>query len=442
LSVDIRFEQELLRDERPSESLNPIREYAGTLATQFLVLSCQILVYKFAARFLGTVGFSEYAVSRRTISLLQPVALLGIGVGLPRYIAMAEAAGDFGRVKRFFGSAIWCVCFAVAVIASLLIVWKDWFSYLFFGTRQYGELVPALSVMLIGLSAHGLAYAFLRGRMAISRANVLNLLNLGIVPLVVLFWFNKSVAFVLWSLAFGWTAVALGALVQLPVAAATKNHSSERRELIRYSLQRVPGDFVMTALISLPAIFAAHASGIQLAGYVAFGVSIVNMIAAMFAPVGVVLLPKISRNLMAGLSASMRGEIRLIGWLAALISFAIIVVLEVLAPLFIRAFLGGAFEPAVGTVRILAIAALPLALYSALRSVIDGFHERAVNTINLFISFLAFLGLSALWLLDRSSPDIILVSFVAAISLLSVLTVSEVGRVLRHKFVLKPGGGS
>jgi len=345
---------------------------------------------------------------------------------------MAEAGGDIGRGRRFFGAAIWCVCFAVAGIAALLLIWRRWFSYLFFGTREYAHLVPALSVMLIGLSIHGLAYAFLRGRMSISRANTLNLLNLGIVPVVALVWFHSSVDLVLWSLGIAWTSVALVAINSLPITSALRNHPWERRELLRYGLQRVPGDFLMTALVSLPAIFAAHASGIQLAGYVAFGISIVNMIAAMFAPVGIVLLPKVSRDLIRGVNTKIRAEIRLIGWLAAVIPFAMILVLEIFAPLFIQTFLGVAFEPAVRTVRILAVAALPLAVYSALRSVLDGFHERAVNTINLLVSFLAFLGLSALWFVHRHNPEIILASFVISLVLLSILTVSEVGRVLRR----------
>jgi O-antigen/teichoic acid export membrane protein len=71
-----------------------IREYGGTFATEFTVLACQLLTYKLAAHFLGTTGFAEYAVARRTISILYPIVLLGFGVGLPRYVAIAAGRGD------------------------------------------------------------------------------------------------------------------------------------------------------------------------------------------------------------------------------------------------------------------------------------------------------------------------------------------------------------
>src|SRR6266849_4226568 len=66
-----------------------VREYAGTFATEFTVLACQLLTYKLAAHFLGKAGFAEYAVARRTISLIYPLPLLGLGIALPRYIAQA-----------------------------------------------------------------------------------------------------------------------------------------------------------------------------------------------------------------------------------------------------------------------------------------------------------------------------------------------------------------
>src|SRR6266705_909420 len=74
-----------------------VREYGGTFATEFMVLASQLLVYKLAAHFLGTTGFSEYAVARRTISLIYPVPVLRVAVALPRYVAHAIGGGNGSR---------------------------------------------------------------------------------------------------------------------------------------------------------------------------------------------------------------------------------------------------------------------------------------------------------------------------------------------------------
>src|SRR5438132_6367918 len=63
-----------------------VREYGGTFATEFTVLACQLVTYRLVAHFLGKTGFAEYAVARRTISLVYPIPLLGVAVALPRYV--------------------------------------------------------------------------------------------------------------------------------------------------------------------------------------------------------------------------------------------------------------------------------------------------------------------------------------------------------------------
>src|SRR5215472_16552492 len=96
------------------------REYASTFATQFADLGCQLLVHKLAAHYFGKQGFSEYAVARRAISTIYPVCLLGLGVALPRFIAVS-AADEEGAVRdRFWGASLWCVGFMVLFMTLLL----------------------------------------------------------------------------------------------------------------------------------------------------------------------------------------------------------------------------------------------------------------------------------------------------------------------------------
>ena len=56
-----------------------------TLITELVVMAAGILVLKLAAQFLGTVGFGEYTLSRRAISLLYLPLVLGLGIAAPRY---------------------------------------------------------------------------------------------------------------------------------------------------------------------------------------------------------------------------------------------------------------------------------------------------------------------------------------------------------------------
>src|ERR1044071_1494776 len=84
------------------------KEYAPTFLTEFTVMASQILVYKLAAYSLGKAGFAEYALARRTVSLIFPIPVLGMSVGLPRYISFSNGRKDPQGADRYFGATLKC----------------------------------------------------------------------------------------------------------------------------------------------------------------------------------------------------------------------------------------------------------------------------------------------------------------------------------------------
>jgi O-antigen/teichoic acid export membrane protein len=408
-----------------------VREYGGTFATEFTVLACQLLTYKLAAHFLGKTGFAEYAVARRTISLVYPVSLLGVAVALPRYVARAIGGGNGTRRGRYFGAAVWCMGFGVLVSALLMNLFSGTFAYIFFAGREFANLVLPLSVLLIGLVLHVLVYSYFRGCLAMRRANLLQFVNLGAVPLVAFAIFNGSVRSVLATLGVLTTLVAGVALAFTPIRQVAENVFPETKELLRYGVQRVPGDFVHMALFTLPVTFVAHFSGVQEAGYVAFGVSVLNMIGSMFQPLGLVLLPKASRMLAGGDRVELRNHVAQIVKATVLISVFVAVVLEISAAGLIRLYLGPNFSEGVVVLRIIMIAALPYSLYCVLRNLIDAYHENAVNALNLLTSFTVFLVLSLVGLLTARPPLQIQLAFVFSMFLLAALSCAETLKIVR-----------
>src|SRR5215510_2076862 len=108
------------REERGrfSSALN----YGATFATEFAVILSQIILYKLVASWLGQTGFSEYALARRVVAFLQPVTMLGLGVALPRYLAIADGRGDRNRGSRYLWASLLCVGGFTAVVAAALVL--------------------------------------------------------------------------------------------------------------------------------------------------------------------------------------------------------------------------------------------------------------------------------------------------------------------------------
>jgi O-antigen/teichoic acid export membrane protein len=408
-----------------------ILEYGGTFATEFTVLACQLLTYKLAAHFLGTTGFAEYAVARRTISILYPIVLLGLGVGLPRYVAMAAGRGDEESKARYLGATLWCVGIAAVVCVVILNALPGGLAYLFFGSREYESLLWPMSLVVAGTALHAIAYSYFRGVLHMRVANLLQLVNFGLMPMAVFLLLNKSVQSVLTALGVLSIAVAGTALLFTPWKAAAKDNRLQAKELLRFGIQRVPGDFILMALFALPATFVAHKSGIRAAGFVAFGVSMLNVIGSFFSPFGLILLPKAGTLLAAGRIAELRRQVWLLTRITLVVSAVLAIGIAVGAETLIRLYLGADFTEGTGILRLVLLAAVPYSLYTVVRNVIDAFHELGVTTLILAAGFgifcLGALGVFA-W---QDKLQVVLLGFVCGVLAMALLSSAEVLRILR-----------
>ncbi len=408
-----------------------VKEYAPTFLTEFAVMVSQIVAYKLSAHYLGKQGFAEYALSRRTVSLIFPIPVLGLAVGLPRYIGFSKGRKDPQSAARYYGATLWCAGSAALICVALLNLFAGTFGYLFFGDRSYGSLARPVSLMILGLCVHTVVCGYFRGHMNLNRANLMQLLNLALAPTAVFFFARHSLGSVLLSLGLIWTVTAGTALLFTPWRATRENTWKETRELLQYGIQRVPGDFILMALLTLPATFVAHVHGVQEGGFVAFGISVVSMVGAVFAPVGLVLLPKATSMLAEGASRDLREHVRFVIRLTIAASIAIVLIVWIAIPSLVRVYLGANFEQVVPIVRILILGALPYCLYLVVRNLVDAYHDYGVTAAILAVGLGVFMIGFFVGKHFGSKTQIILSDFLFAQVVISALSSWECWRILR-----------
>jgi O-antigen/teichoic acid export membrane protein len=420
---------QLLRERFPCVSgatWEQIRQYAPTFLTEFTVMASQIVVYKLAAHFLGKEGFSEYAVARRAISIVYPVALLGFGVGLPRYIAISAGGDAAGRRDRFYGATLWCVGAAAAILLTLINLTPSSFAYLVYGSTSYKALAFPVSLIIAGLILHAVVYSYFRGHLLMARANILQFVNLAAVPLLGFFGAPHDVGAVLRRIGLVSIFVSFLGLLLTPWQQIAANSLTEAKMLLRYGVPRVPGDFALMALLGLPTFLVAHQVGVQDAGYVAFSVSVMGMIAAVFAPVGLVLLPKASGLIARGASEELWSHISMVFKLSVITSAFLTILTEMFAGPLVRVYLGRDFSEISTTVRIIMLGTVPYAVYTALRSAVDARHFKAVNTKNCLIALAILVSCSALlFVFHDSSTTTLILPLPLSLLVLGTLTWSE-----------------
>jgi O-antigen/teichoic acid export membrane protein len=407
-----------------------MKAYAPTFLTEFTVMASQIVVYKLAAYFFTRDSFSEYAVARRTISLLYPPILLGLGVALPRYAGHANGVSNPQRSLRYYGAALRSVALTAFLATVLLNLFKRSVAYLFFGGKDYTDLVFPLTLVIFGLTLHSLVYSYFRGNLLMKQANCIQLINLGFVPLASFSLFRTSLRQVLMSLGLLTIGTAIVGLFFTPWREIARKTSHEMKELLRYGLQRVPGDFAHMALLALPVTFAAHLSGVREAGNLAFGISFLSIIVAFLTPIGLILLPKASGMLAAGEREELRKHVSMLVRVSLVISGATAAGFILLAKPMIKLYLGPGYMDIAWVIRILVLGAVPYGLFLVLRNVIDAAHENAITTLILAAGFLIFCTGAAMSFIFAGGVLMIILSLLAGLMVLGVLASQQTLKIL------------
>lgn len=363
-----------------------------TMATEFLTLVCGVLLLKIAASVLGPAGFSEYLLTRRAVGLLYLPLVMGLGVAAPRYIAIART----GAMSEFSESAFATATLAAGLFPALAVVLvlnlaPAWGAIAIFGSASLARLVPPASIALAGLAMHGLVYGVYRGRSEMGLANLLQLVNFGVLPLAV-FIFGDNAVTVLTALGTGWLIATGVALLHIlaresrewrGVASVTEH----LRVLLRFGLPRVPGEFALVGIFAVPSLIVVRTHGVVVAGQFSAALSLVTLASGAFTPVSLVLLPHASARAALGDVAGLRGLVVKILLAGVILAGVGVLLAEILVAPFIHWYFGAAYTSAIPIFRACLPGVIPYALYVLMRSILDAVDVKALNSRNLVITF-------------------------------------------------------
>jgi O-antigen/teichoic acid export membrane protein len=346
-------------------------DYLASVAVQWISLALQLVLFHLVAERGSVDGFAFYQIARGAVSTVQPLAMAGLGTGLQRYLprcgtrAPALARRAFVLQAGLTAVITLTGCALGGPLARLLGL--D-------GPRAVG----VIAVMLAGNCLCATAVAALRGTGQVAFANVASLAGLAVVP-VVAFFLSWGIESFLVLQGAGMLAAAGCAIAVTDASGGPGAGDCEAslRRLVRYGLGRTPGDLALPALFAFPTFAVANAlRGTGDAGFVGFMTSAVTLVCSVFAMLSPVLLPRLSvlfHNPGGGASVH-RGLLALpfvAGGVAALLGAAVVL----LAPVLVRWFLGAEFDRAEPVLRLGMIAAVPVAMFYAIRPTLDALQD-------------------------------------------------------------------
>lgn len=402
------------------------RAYISTTLVVILAMLESLVGYKIIASRLGAEAFGQYSLLLRLQTLLQPPLLVGTGVALPRFLARLNQHNDRNEVAAWLRSALGIVFAALVLGIGILLIGAPWIAKGLLGDTGRASAIRSFTWLIAGACAHGVAFGYLRGVFEIRRANLLLFVNYVAAPLVAALTAPTLTA----ALTINGAIVAGFSLASI-AHGVHRASASKSRQLLRFGLPRIPGEFMVFGLLTIPPVLAVHERDISDAGIFAFSVALISAAAALVGPMSAILLPYASNLIGTGSAGQLRRHTqRIVIGVASITAFGVALG-EFLAEPILRLYLGRVEPANVLTLRLVLTAAVPYVIYVAGRSLIDAYHVRAVNMRNASVSFIFGMLLAAAGNalnLTRTSETALLVG----VSLLAVLTIRDVRRVFRE----------
>jgi O-antigen/teichoic acid export membrane protein len=340
------------------------------------------------------IAFSEYALTRRNISFLQPLLMIGLGVAVPRYVSIHP------KRDSFLPASLMLITIVSFFFLLVLTLGKGFFSDLFFGDYYYYQnYILPLCILLIGYGYHAILYGYLRGKKEVYFSNLIQLVNIGLLPISVLLYTQNvqhllllNGGFLLISCLIFGLYVFIKQKIQLNIQSCWE----DAKLMLNFGLPRVLGDFALLAMLTFPTyIVLSLQKNVLTGGDVAYSITLLNLVGAAFGPLSLVLLPEIG-----GFLAEKRIDLIKKRFYVFVLSGITLTVIGYLIFYFFHEFilnllLGKDYRNEIFEIaQIVLLGSFGYVLYIILRSFLDAIHVKAKNSTNLVIALAIYIALA------------------------------------------------
>ena len=404
-----------------------VKDATLTLITEAIILFSFFAFFRLVAAYYGAEIVGIYSLLRRILGLLLPFMMLGLSEALGHYMPVAETIGEKGK---FAFCALFLILIPVAFSLFLLNLESEFSSRWLLGNESYKSYIFPFSVLVVGLVLHTFAYSCMRGNLQIKTLNLLQIINLGFLPLAILFWGQKGkFLYILIWIGVSNCIIALSFLWIFFKKGLKKGYEKDFLKYLKilaiFGLPRIFTPVCSAGLTSIIPIIATQYLSITEVGYLSLAVALLIGIGGTVSPLGAILLPHLSvligKREMGSIGKGISLLISAISQIFLFIMTQFIIFIDYILIL----WLGRDFLPASVPMAIIFCALVAYGVFSIGRNILDAVEVKAVNTYNTVISFVMMVILIVVSISCRNFSNLLLsfaLTFTIAFNLLGLLS--------------------
>lgn len=389
----------LLRNKKERLSLKRLltttigKDIVWTLLGQITIMMCLLILNKVLSNVLTIEDFGQYNIIRKSSSVLSFVLLGGMGIALPRYLAISISQKKTKTTKSILiGSVLYLIFVDVLVLIGYLLL-KPILCSIVTGSDRY-SLYILIYVYSLTTSLTSYLYAYYRGISKFKEFNISQIVIQLSIMVTLIIPADGIVDYI-----FYWTVCHFLCLIFYATKEYRKNKKLfaikiNRKEIEEYtkkmsiySLPRMVGDFFLFAYSAFPLIYIGQKLSLTDVSFFSVGLTIFNLSNTVFSFLGIILLPLVSKMVAAQQINEADKLINKILWIYILIAASILMMLLLFMPNVINLFFSDSYIGASYLSKIICFSILPSVLYYLYRNPNDAISVFPFNTIILAISF-------------------------------------------------------
>ena len=355
-----------------------IINYLMTFGFEFSIMLITIWLFRLVNIKYESVGFAEYSINKRTVGFLMPLLMMGLGVSLPKFLA---SSGKKEQLSIHY-SALLLVTLFCLLFSIIIFLGSEYFSQLIFGDYDHEKMLLVVLFYVLSLMYHATVYNYFRGKFNYKVSSILQLINLGLLPLITYFIADTVEVYFFFLALAVLACVLITNLAFIPFFSwGTIKFKPTLHKLVLYGIQRMPGDVLLGFLFAMPVYMVSNSHSLELAGIVAFCLSLFNIIIALMSPLNIILLPEASKIIANKENSKLRSIGVKLLYLAIVVGCVALVII-----LFFGQFILSVFD--VENVKrsgellvIVFTGVVGYSVFSIIRSIVDAYYQRALMTL-------------------------------------------------------------
>lgn len=377
------------------------KDYFYTYLTYGISFISTLAVYYFVTQRFEYIEFEKYNLSRRVIGITSVILMLGVAVSLPKSVAVVS----FNKNSTLYNSAnLFSVLIFVLTLASVfsltVFLFPNFYGQIFWNTNQYKNLLKIISVFVVSSIFFNIVFSFSRGIMDMFFANVMTLCN-ALIPLCFLPFLNKIENYYLAISYFNFFLASLFLYWiikkhKLKIFYSASLYRRQLSKILTFGIPRVPGDFALEGILSMPVFITAHMLNTEEASNLGFAISLISMVGTFISPVSIILLPYSAKLMYEKNLTELNRHVHKIFLLFLPVMLVITLMFILFSDLITENYFNNLSRDVSFYMKVVSGVFLPYSVYLIVRSVNDIFYIKPVNAINTIFS-LSVLLISALF---------------------------------------------